>query len=99
MRSRFTAYKLGGYGQYLLATWLPESAAGLTVELLSETSHDWVKLDVLASEQNGDQGMVEFNAYYNDENGVLTVLHERSSFQRLSGRWFYDKGEVATLEA
>jgi SEC-C motif-containing protein len=26
MRSRFSAYALGGYGEYLMSTWLPSSA-------------------------------------------------------------------------
>lgn len=94
MRSRYTAYALGGYGDYLLRTWFPATAQGLTVELLSERNREWVKLEVLNRSQKGDQGMVEFNAYYRGENGEIKVMHEKSAFQRISGRWFYVGGEV-----
>jgi len=29
IRSRFSTYALGGYGEYLISTWLPASAKGL----------------------------------------------------------------------
>lgn len=32
MRSRYSAYALGGYGEYLLKTWFPPMASGLTRE-------------------------------------------------------------------
>lgn len=41
MRSRFSAYALGGYGDYLISTWLPSSAKGLTVSELSKKTVDW----------------------------------------------------------
>ena len=39
MRSRYAAFALGGYGQYLLATWLPEFSHGLDENSLSIKSH------------------------------------------------------------
>ena len=94
MRSRYSAYALGNYGEYLLQSWFPATAQGLTVEALSRRSCDWIGLDVIARSQQGDQGLVEFKAWYRDENGKRQVLHEKSVFQRIAGRWLYIGGEV-----
>ncbi len=90
MRSRYCAYAQGGYGDYLLATWLPASRAGLSAAELSLKSADWVRLEVLSKAQNGDKGLVEFNAYYlDDDDATEQVHHERSIFHRVGGKWFY----------
>ena len=47
MRSRFTAYALGGFGEYLLKTWMPEKRLLLTTEELSCKSTDWKALEIL----------------------------------------------------
>lgn len=94
MRSRFTAYALGGHGDYLLATWWPATALQLTAESLSEKSCEWVKLDILDKGQKGDDGWVSFCAWFLDEAGNESVMRERSSFKREQGRWFYVTGEL-----
>lgn len=94
MRSRYSAYALGGYGEYLLRTWFPATAKSLTVEALSQRSREWVKLEVLNKSQHSNEGMVEFNAHFRGENGELEILHEKSVFTRVGGRWFYVGGEV-----
>ena len=94
MRSRYTAYALGNYGEYLLATWLPETSKGLTAASLSEKSLDWIKLEILNSHQKGDAGKVEFKAYYKTDDGELSILHEISSFRRIDRRWYYVEGDV-----
>ncbi len=95
MRSRYSAYAMGGYGHYLLQTWFPATAQGLTEKELSERGRDWVKLEIIDRSQKGNEGMVEFNAYYRDEKGELNVMHEKSVFQRIQGRWYYVGGEIA----
>ena len=94
MRSRYTAYALGGYGDYLFSTWLPETRQGLTIETLSEKTIEWIKLEVLNSSQKGDEGLVEFKAYYKDEAGQEKIHREKSSFKRIDRKWYYEKGEV-----
>ena len=94
MRSRYSAYALGDHGDYLLQTWFPPSAKGLTVEALSQLSCEWIKLDVLNKSQSGDKGAVEFKAWFVDDSGDKQVLHEKSVFQRSNGRWLYVGGEV-----
>jgi SEC-C motif-containing protein len=94
MRSRYSAYALGGYGNYLLKTWFPATAKGLTIEALSQRSCDWIELEILHKSQKGDQGTVEFNAWFHDDEGDKQVLHEKSVFQRIGGFWLYVGGEV-----
>ena len=96
MRSRYSAYALGGYGEYLLKTWLPDEAGaqGLSALQLSEKNTEWVGLDVLAKGQKGDDGWVEFKAYYIDAENDQSVMHECSSFKRIKGRWYYVNGVV-----
>lgn len=96
MRSRYSAYALGGYGDYLLATWFAATAGMSTAQALSEKTVDWVKLEVLSSQQTGDKANVEFNAFYrNSGHDELKVMSENSVFQRSAGRWFYVGGEVS----
>ena len=94
MRSRFSAYALGGHGDYLLKTWFPATARGLTAAALSGRSCDWTRLEILAKSQDGDRGFVEFNAWFRQGQGSEEVLHEKSVFQRINGRWLYVGGEV-----
>ena len=89
MRSRYSAYALGGYGEYLLETWLPSAAAGLSSASLSVRSIDWMGLNVVSKSQQGESGFVEFKAVYLDESGESAVHHEKSVFTRINGRWFY----------
>ena len=49
MRSRYSAYALGGYGEYLLKTWFPPMASGLTAIELSKHIQEWLSLEVLGS--------------------------------------------------
>ncbi len=96
MRSRYSAYALGDYGDYLLRTWFPATAQNLNAAELSNRSCDFFKLEVLNKSQTGDAGMVEFKAHFHDAAGEANVLHEKSIFARVSGRWFYVGGEIET---
>jgi len=51
MRSRYTAHKLGGYGEYLVGTWLMAIELGLTAASFSEHTVNWQKLEVLNTSQ------------------------------------------------
>ncbi len=97
MRSRYSAYALGGYGEYLMSTWLPASAQGLEVSGLSERTVDWQRLKVISSSQQGDQGTVEFKAWFHKspDSGEMEFMHEISEFVRIQSRWFYVGGRVS----
>ncbi len=58
---------------------------------------DWLGLEVVATEAGGEQdqeGMVEFIASYRDRSGVVRRYHERSSFRREQGRWYFVDGRL-----
>lgn len=93
MRSRFSAYALGGYGSYLLKTWFAPMAKGLTVEELSVQSLQWVSLEVLGSGATDNQGWVEFKATYREAD-QQHVLHEKSVFTLSGDCWLYIGGEI-----
>ncbi len=96
MRSRYAAYALGGYGEYLMATWLPAAAIGLNASDLSGKTHDWQRLEVISSSQKGDSGTVEFKAWFkSDETGTPEAMHEISEFVRIQSRWYYVGGQVS----
>lgn len=95
MRSRFCAYYLDGHGEYLLQTWWPLMTQQLNKETLDERSCEWLRLDILDKSQHGDDGMVEFKAWYRDSDGTEQAMHERSVFKRLNKRWLYVGGEVS----
>ena len=44
MRSRYSAYALGKHGDYLLQTWFPATAGGLSAAQLSEVSCQWLRI-------------------------------------------------------
>lgn len=89
MRSRYAAFALSGYGQYLLDTWHPESAPAVTAEDLGSVDSNWLGLDILDSSQQGDCGTVEFCARFLDEDGKPKTHRENSRFVRIKGRWYY----------
>ena len=93
MRSRFSAFALGLDG-YLLASWHPSTRPAM-LELDEGTV--WRKLqivDMVAGGPDDETGMVEFRASYRDADGTAGVLHERSRFARVDGRWSYLDGEI-----
>ena len=93
MRSRYSAYALGGYGRYLLKTWFAPMAKGLSEALLSRRDQDWLGLQVLGSDKSGNQGWVEFKAKY-QEGDTINEMHEKSIFILIDQQWFYIGGEV-----
>lgn len=98
MRARYTAYALGGYGDYLYYTWHPEHRGGLSPKSLAQKTLDWQSLRVGESKQEGDRGAIEFQAIYRDEKGKLLCHHEISQFLRSKGLWYYTAGKVQVLE-
>lgn len=93
MRSRFSAFALGGHGDYLLATWVLPENSNMSAADLSIKSNDWTGLEIVNKSQKGDLGFVEFKASFTDEQGAA-VHHEKSAFERVNGRWLYVSGEV-----
>jgi SEC-C motif-containing protein len=98
MRARYTAYALGGYGDYLFHTWHPQYRGGLTAKSLAQKTQNWTRLEVFEAKQVGDRAAIEFKAYYTNDKGVTQCHHEFSQFLRHKGRWFYTDGKVRMEE-
>lgn len=93
MRSRYSAYALGGYGDYLFRTWHPESRGSLQPKDLDLNTTNWTNLEVLQSQQIGNKGRVEFIARFANEDGSEGIHHELSTFVREMGHWLYLDGK------
>ncbi|MDH7944833.1 YchJ family metal-binding protein [Pseudohongiella sp. SYSU M77423] len=89
MRSRYSAFAIGGLGDYLLQTWHPDTRPAVSAEQLGAKDTDWIRLEILDANQSGVTAMVEFKAHWRDETGRVQIHHERSRFLRIKGRWFY----------
>jgi SEC-C motif domain protein len=90
MRSRYSAY-VQANGEYLVYSAVKENQYQEDIALIEEFSNsvEWLKLDVLEVKPT----MVEFKAYYRDQNGIQ-VLHEKSNFVQEDGVWKYKDGEL-----
>ena len=88
MRSRFAAFRTGD-AAWLLASWHPSTRP----EALDLSSNPiWRGLQILDTVAGGptdDTGIVEFRATFLRPGGGVDVQHERSSFVREDGRWYY----------
>jgi SEC-C motif-containing protein len=90
MRSRYSAFALG-LGSYLRETWAPATRPR---HLELDDGLEWRRLQIVDTVRGGpgdDEGVVEFRAAHRSAAGA-GVLHERSRFTRLGGRWVYVDG-------
>lgn len=87
MRSRYCAFGKG-LADYLLATWHPGTRP---THLDLADSPDWASLQILAADQDGENGNVHFRAIYHTGTG-WGYLEEHSDFIRENGRWLYVSG-------
>lgn len=101
MRSRYSAFALAQRNdkegqrllRYLLDTWFSATSPGD----LEISPTQWTGLEVLATQTDGDAGIVEFLAHFK-VNGKAEKMHECSRFIRLSDRWYYIDGEADNPE-
>src|SRR3954465_6962547 len=98
VRSRFSAFALGSTNPrldaYLLASWHPSTRPAI-LELDDGTV--WRKLQLVDTVDGGpddETGVVEFRASYRAADDTVGVLHERSRFARVDGRWAYLDGDI-----
>lgn len=90
MRSRYCAYTLQAI-DYIYETTLPAARKGLSKsEILNWAERNrWMGLEIIEV----TECTVEFKAHYLDERLSPVVHHEKSTFKKLEGRWYYEKGE------
>ncbi|AEW85223.1 preprotein translocase subunit SecA [Flavobacterium columnare NBRC 100251 = ATCC 23463] len=91
MRSRYSAYCIHQVDYLLNTTHISTRKFYTKKDFLAwATQNNWLKLEVLeATEQN-----VEFKAYYIDSNLQSHCHHEKSSFRKQGGIWYYVEGEI-----
>ncbi len=92
MRSRYSAFAFGRR-PYLRSTWAPATRPR-DVDL--DDGVVWRRLQIVDTARGGpgdDTGVVEFRAAFRSAEGA-GVLHERSRFVRLGGRWMYLDGDL-----
>ena len=89
MRSRYSAYAAGEI-DYLIDSTHPS-----TRKLYSRTemarwmrSNKWLKLEIIKS----DGALVEFKAHFVEGLKSPEIHHERSTFQKENGRWYFLDG-------
>lgn len=97
MASRYVAYTLGEI-DYLITTHAPETRDSIDRTATEHWSRkaDWRGLEVVGTEAGGpndEHGEVEFIACYGLD-GVDQVHHERSTFRRIEGRWYFVDGRI-----
>ncbi len=104
MRSRFSAFyylqkDTDIYTHYLLQTWKPNHPIHIEKErkqlILSASKQQWKSLKILHSSEKGQQGSVEFIAFFTTTNpNKAEQLHEHSHFIYDNGAWFYQHGDM-----
>ncbi len=89
MRSRYTAFAKRKFA-YLSKTMQGPIAQqfDLTAARRDAPFIQWLKLEVLGSREEENQGWVEFKAHFRFH-GRVSVLHEKSQFVKTAGIWFY----------
>ncbi|WP_110598599.1 YchJ family protein [Salinicola lusitanus] len=99
MRSRYTAFALGGLGGYLVSTWDPGALdPTLTSAALDQRDQQWLGLEIVDVRTAGARATVEFKARFRPRRAVPAgpdqTLHERSRFHRHRGNWLYVDGII-----
>ena len=98
MRSRYSAYA-AVEPKYLMQTsyvTLLKNQNEADIRAWAE-ENKWQKLKVLSSQKGQAEdrrGEVEFKAYFIDYEGKSQVHHEKSTFIKEAGKWFYLSGII-----
>lgn len=90
MRSRYSAFVLK-LADYLQSTWHTSTRPQ---NLGLEQTPRWASLNILSSDDSGNDGTVHFRAIYRTDNG-WGYLEEKSDFLREGGRWYYVSGDTS----
>ena len=102
MRARYTAYTLGDV-DFIVSSHDPDTRDEIDPSATQEWADesDWLGLEIVATEGGGpkdDEGIVEFIATYESRERVRNH-HERSTFKRKDGRWYFHDGKVIPPKA
>jgi SEC-C motif-containing protein len=94
MRSRYCAFIEREY-DYLEKTLDPQTFLNFDHEANREWAEtiNLVRLEIIRVQENGNKAVVEFKAYFMENNQEL-VHHEISKFRKQSGIWYFREGKV-----
>ena len=94
MRSRYSAYAQGN-AKYIFNTYAKDKQAENPVKEIAEfaNSCQFIKLEIIDSQDQSDTGYVKFKAHYLFGN-LYCTLHEKSEFIKVEGAWFYLDGDI-----
>ena len=96
MRSRYTAYTMARV-PYMRETMAPETRKDFDEANVRQwsTGSEWRGLDVIRSEENGNEATVEFVAHYKTADKVIDH-HEIAQFRRDpdDNRWYFVDGKT-----
>jgi len=98
MRSRFTAYQTV-QAEYIYNTTHANTRGQYKLNEIYSWAREnsWSKLEIISVEHGNTRdtrGIVEFKAYFRDKNEKDQIHHERSTFLKEDGQWFYLDGEI-----
>jgi SEC-C motif-containing protein len=92
MRSRYSAFAVGDLA-YLARSWHPDTRPR---RIHDDPDRRWTGLTILATDGGGaldHEGVVEFEAHHaggaGEDGATDQIVHERSTFSRVDGRWVY----------
>ena len=97
MRSRYSAFAKHNI-KYIGETHIPG-----TTDFDESEAQDWAanstweKLEIVKIFQGNEEhetGVVEFKAYYADQDGKHYCHHEISDFKKQDGKWYYVDGQI-----
>ena len=89
MQSRYAAYCICN-AKYLQETTHISERGNYSISQILDwaRSNSWQKLEIISFSEN----TVEFKAYYLDGNLKAQMHHEKSTFKKVDGNWFYVDG-------
>lgn len=94
MRSRYSAYCTHNADYLVATTHISTRRFHKKEDILSwAIQNNWLKLDVIQSTEN----IVEFKAYYIDSSLQTHCHHEKSTFKKEGGQWYYVDGDFFNL--
>lgn len=99
MRSRYSAFVQGNI-DYVEATHAADAEVGEAFDRAAAenmaNSVEWIGLDIyetIDGAEGDSTGVVEFAAHYK-QGDARQSHHERSTFRRDDGRWYYVDGDI-----
>lgn len=98
MRSRYSAYATVEPKYLMLTTHISLLKDQNETDIRGWAEENkWQKLEVLSSQKgqsDDSRGEVEFKAYFIDYEGKQQVHHEKSTFLKETGKWYYSSGII-----